>query len=125
MSLNLFIIVDMNTDDFLRQVTELVILSFPKREHSVEIIANRLGMTSRTFSRRLHTLAGVSPKHFICNIQMNYACDMLRNPDIKIMDIALKCGFLETSSFTHTFCRIYGISPTEYRLQQHTAAKHI
>ena len=36
-------------------------------------------------------------------------------PDMPIVDVAFKCGFDEASNFTHTFKRIYGCSPTQYR----------
>ena len=35
-----------------------------------------------------------------------------------IIDVAYKGGFEEASSFTHTFKRIYGVTPSQYREQR-------
>jgi len=31
-----------------------------------------------------------------------------------VNEVAQKCGFNETSSFSRTFKRIYGVAPTQY-----------
>ena len=73
-------------------------------------------MSVQTFRRRLMSAAGESPKAFISAIQMEKAGKLLtEHPDMPIVDVAFKCGFEEASSFTHTFKRIYGITPSQYR----------
>ena len=60
--------------------------------------------------------AGESPKAFISAIQMEKAAKLLVDqPELPIVDVAFRCGFDDASSFTHTFKRIFGITPTQYR----------
>lgn len=107
-----------NQPVLLEQVRKEVLQALPKREFSVEHIAERLGIMPRTFSRRIKLLTGSTPKDIICSIQMQKACKMLlEEPELKISYIASACGFNEPSSFTHTFIRVYGINPSEYRHQ--------
>ena len=101
---------------FLMRVIEVVNDGFADRQWSVEVIASKLNMSVQTFRRRLTAAAGESPKAFISAIQMEKAGKLLtEHPDMPIVDVAYKCGFDEASSFTHTFKRIYGITPSQYR----------
>ena len=103
---------------FLMNVIEAVNEGFATRQWSVETIASKMNMSVQTFRRRLMSAAGESPKAFISAIQMEKAGKLLIEcPDMPITDVSFKCGFDETSSFSHTFKRIYGISPTQYREQ--------
>jgi AraC-like DNA-binding protein len=78
-----------------------------------------MNMSVQTFRRRLMAASGESPKAFISAIQMEKAGKLLKDsPDMPIVDVAFKCGFDEASSFTHTFKRIYGITPSQYRDKQ-------
>ncbi len=80
------------------------------------LIAAELGMSVQTFRRRLFDAAGESPKSFIQAIQMERAVKLLsEKPDLPISQVANLCGFDEASSFGHTFRRIYGCSPSEYK----------
>lgn len=103
---------------FLMHVIETVNEGFATRQWSVEVIASKMNMSVQTFRRRLMSAAGESPKAFISAIQMEKAGKLLiDNPDMPIVDVAFKCGFDEASSFAHTFKRIYGMTPSQYREQ--------
>lgn len=104
---------------FLKRVIEVVNEGLADKQWSVEVVASKLNMSVQTFRRRLMSAAGESPKAFISAIQMEKAGKLLtEQPDMPIVDVAFKCGFDEASSFTHTFKRIYGITPTQYRENQ-------
>ncbi len=101
---------------FLMRVIEVVNDGFADRQWSVEVIASKMNMSVQTFRRRLMSAAGESPKAFISAIQMEKAGKLLtEHPDMPIVDVAYKCGFDEASSFTHTFKRIYSVTPSKYR----------
>ena len=104
---------------FLKRVIEVVNEGFADKQWSVEVVASKLNMSVQTFRRRLMSAAGESPKAFISAIQMEKAGNLLtEQPDMPIVDVAFKCGFDEASSFTHTFKRIYGVTPSQYREKQ-------
>lgn len=101
---------------FLMRVIEVVNTVMPSGNLSVEQIASELNMSVQTFRRRLQEAAGETPKAYIQAIQMERAAQLLANrPDMLVSQVANLCGFDETSSFSHTFKRIYGCSPTQYR----------
>ncbi len=109
---------------FLKRVVEEVESSLESGEYNVETIAGRLGMSVRTFRRKIQESTGGTPKDFICAIQMEKARRLLLNDiQMKIEDVATQCGFEDASSFTHTFNRIFGMSPTQFR-KQNMVRKH-
>ena len=101
---------------FLMRVIEVVNEGFADKKLGVDVIASKLNMSQQTFRRRLMSAAGETPKAFISAIQMEKAGKLLtEHADMPVVDVAFKCGFDDASSFTHTFKRIYGITPTQYR----------
>lgn len=108
---------------FLMRVIEIVNEGLPVGDYSVESVASKMNMSVQTFRRRLQSAAGESPKAYISAIQMNRASTLLtENPDMPILQVAGLCGFDETSSFSHTFKRVYGCSPKQYREKHHAAS---
>ena len=47
------------------------------------------------------------------------ACHMLLQNDLRIEDIALQTGFNSANYFSRIFKQIMGISPKDYRRQEH------
>ena len=112
---------DTTADDrlMLARVIELVNNGMQRSEFSVEQIADSMNMSVSTFRRRMIAATGDSPKTFILAIQMEKATELLvQQPTIAIADIAMQCGFAEAGSFSRTFHRFYGITPTQYREQK-------
>lgn len=101
---------------FLIQVIEAVNVIMPQGIPSVDAVASELNMSVSTFRRRIQIAANESPKSYILAIQMERAALLLTDhPNIAISQVANLCGFDETSSFCHTFKRVYGCSPSKYR----------
>ncbi|MDD6019754.1 MAG: helix-turn-helix domain-containing protein [bacterium] len=101
---------------FVLHLVHLVKTSMPTREHSVTALALRLGLGEQTFRRRVHRATGKSPKQLILAIQMHEASRLLlEDPHIMIRDVALSCGFEETSFFSHAFKKWSGMSPMHFR----------
>ena len=100
---------------FLMRVIEAVYDGMPRGEFGVETIASQVNMSVSTFRRRLLAVTGKSPKAYIQAIQMERAIQLLDDPNQPVAQIAQLCGFSETSNFSHTFKRVYGCTPTQYR----------
>ena len=101
---------------FLMRVIEAVNDAMPQGNFGVEQIAAELNMSVQTFRRRLQSAAGESPKAYIQAIQMERAVKLLTgNKEMPVSQVANLCGFDEASTFGHTFKRIYGCPPSEYR----------
>ena len=101
---------------FVLRLVHLVKTSISTREHSVTALASRLGLGEQTFRRRVLHATGKSPKQLILAIQMHEASRLLvEEPHLMIRDVALRCGFEETSFFSHAFKKWRGMSPMQFR----------
>jgi len=55
--------------------------------------------------------------HYILDIRMEKAAEMLKNSSKSIKDIAIDCGFEDQNYFSKVFHKAYQKSPSEYRNQ--------
>ncbi|MDP1540539.1 MAG: AraC family transcriptional regulator ligand-binding domain-containing protein [Moraxellaceae bacterium] len=91
------------------------------REHmatdlSVEFIAQKLGMSSRTLRRRLTEL-GTSYQMIIEQLRRGRAVELLRQTSMSVEQIASELGYDDPSNFGRAFRRWTGLSPSAYRQQ--------
>ncbi|BFN13764.1 AraC family transcriptional regulator [Marinobacter sp. RI1] len=81
-----------------------------------DMVAEDLGMTSRTLQRKL-SQEGVSYQKLLDEVRQQMAEDYLRNTDMSIPDIALRLGYSETTSFHRKFKAATGKTPGDFRRQ--------
>lgn len=79
-----------------------------------DIVAEQLGMTSRTLQRKL-SQEGNSYQKLLDTVRQSLAEDFLGNTELPIPEIAFRLGFSETTSFHRRFKNRAGMTPGEYR----------
>lgn len=83
-------------------------------EPSVEQVATRMSMASRTLQSRLRR-QGVSYQEVLESLRRDLAEVYIRDKEVSLTAIALLLGFAEQSSFTRAFRRWHGVSPGVFR----------
>jgi AraC-like DNA-binding protein len=83
-------------------------LSLTKVAKSVRISPNHL-------SERFKQVTGVNFVEYIAWTRFEKACDLLRNSNLRISEIAFAVGFQSLSQFNRVFRKLSGQSPTEFR----------
>jgi AraC-like DNA-binding protein len=81
---------------------------------NIQLAAHLGDMSVRTLQRRL-AHASSSYREVVQHLKFEAARELLNQPDVKILDIALETGFTNSPHFTRFFRRIAGVSPSEYR----------
>jgi AraC-like DNA-binding protein len=76
------------------------------------------------FSREFRRAFGETPHQYLLTRRMERAAALLRSTDRSIADICLTVGLQSLGSFTTSFRRTYGLTPTEYRAAYPPAATH-
>lgn len=82
-----------------------------------ERIAARLGI-SAAYVRKLFEHDGVPTARYIRELRLTRAARLLSSPDmreVKVIDIALSCGFNDISSFNRAFRRRFAMTPSDAR----------
>ncbi|MBQ4641164.1 MAG: helix-turn-helix transcriptional regulator [Oscillospiraceae bacterium] len=104
------------TDVRFGSVLEYINLHFTEDLHSTEL-SRRFGYDTAYFSRRFKSLTGMSPSRYIRMLRLEYAQQMLDRRDMRVQDVAAKCGFADAGYFCRCYKAYYHISPTEYLAQ--------
>ena len=81
----------------------------------VEDMARAAGLSKAHFSREFRRTFGESPHSYLLTRRMERAAALLRGTDYSVAEICLEVGLTSVGSFTTSFSRIYGCSPTAYR----------
>lgn len=83
---------------------------------TVEKIAEKLFTTPKTLNRRVIELTGISTKQYLLLIQLEKSRKILiQEPEASVLEVATRCGFENSNTFSGAFKRLYNISPTEFR----------
>src|ERR1700735_959988 len=81
----------------------------------VEDMARAAGLSKAHFSREFRRAFGESPHSYLLTRRLERAAALLRGTDHSGAEICLDVGLTSVGSFTTSFTRIYGCSPTAYR----------
>lgn len=78
-------------------------------------MAELLETSSKYFSNYFKKAFGVNFVEYLNKVRLAHAKDMLLSTDSSVAEIGESTGYLNSSTFTSTFKKYYGISPSEYR----------
>jgi AraC-like DNA-binding protein len=81
----------------------------------VDDLARAAGLSRAHFSREFRRAFGDSPHQYLLTRRLERAAALLRNTDRSVADICFSVGLQSVGSFTTSFTRTYGKSPTVYR----------
>jgi AraC-like DNA-binding protein len=88
----------------------------------VATLAEAAHLSPAHFSREFRRAFGEPPHQYLLTRRMERAAALLRNTDRSVADICLTVGLRSVGSFTTTFGRTFGLSPTAYRAAHPPAA---
>ena len=81
----------------------------------VDDLAAAAGLSRAHFSREFRAAFGESPHAYLLTRRLERAAALLRATDRSVADICFSVGLQSVGSFTTSFTRTYGRSPTAYR----------
>src|SRR3954469_25165354 len=87
-------------------------------------MAAAAGLSRAHFSREFRREFGESPHAYLLTRRLESAASLLRYTDRSVADICSSVGLASVGSFTSSFTRTYGVSPTAYRARYPPAAAH-
>ena len=98
----------------LRRVKEFVHAKM-EDELSLHDLAQSVGLNTAHFSEMFRKSTGETPHQFVLRVRVERAKEMLRTAEMRVLDVAIACGFKTQQHFAHVFRQLSGASPTEYR----------
>ncbi len=81
----------------------------------VDDLARAAGLSRAHFSREFRRAFGESPHAYLLTRRLERAAALLRGTDRPVVEICFAVGLQSVGSFTTSFTRAYGKTPTAYR----------
>jgi AraC-like DNA-binding protein len=81
----------------------------------VDDLAGAAGLSRAHFSREFRRAFGESPHAYLLTRRLERAAALLRGTDRSVAEICFEVGLRSIGSFTTSFTRTFGSSPTAYR----------
>jgi AraC-like DNA-binding protein len=78
-------------------------------------MARTAGLSPAHFSRAFGRTFGESPHRYLLTRRLERAAALLRTTDRTVADICFMVGLSSVGSFTTSFRRMFGMTPTAYR----------
>jgi AraC-like DNA-binding protein len=78
-------------------------------------LARAARLSPTHFSREFARAFGETPHRYLLTRRLERAAALLRTTDRSVADICMTVGLRSVGSFTTSFGRVYGLSPTAYR----------
>jgi len=82
---------------------------------SLEEMARTVGLSAAHFSLVFRNTTGQTPHQCLQWYRVQRAKEMLRSAEMRVLDVAIACGFKTQQHFARVFRQMSGASPTEYR----------
>lgn len=82
---------------------------------SMELLAEKVGLGSRTFKRRFKLATNENPINYLQRIRVEQAKNKLEKTTDSINNIIWSVGYEDISSFRQLFKRFTGLTPKDYR----------
>ena len=89
---------------------------------TVDDMARAAGLSRAHFSRAFHRAFGVPPHAYLLTRRLERAAALLLGTEWSVAEICLSVGLQSIGSFTSSFTRTFGVSPTVYRRRYPPAA---
>jgi AraC-like DNA-binding protein len=88
----------------------------------VRALARAAHLSPAHFSREFRRTFDETPHQYLLMRRLERAAALLRNTDRSVADVCITVGLRSVGSFTTSFGRMFGVSPTAYRAAHPPAA---
>ncbi len=109
-------------DARVRTIINLMHLSIPDRV-SICAMSKRVNLSASRLRQLFKKETGRSPMRYLINLRMQKAKHLIRNTFLSIKGITFLCGIKDVSHFVRDFKKLYGRTPSEFRVQSQRSLK--
>jgi len=82
---------------------------------SIRQLTKIAGMSESTLMRTFQRVMKRSPIDHVIRVRVSRACDLLRQPEARVTEVAFETGFQDSNYFSRQFKKITGATPREFR----------
>ncbi|WP_413582852.1 GlxA family transcriptional regulator [Bdellovibrio sp. HCB288] len=90
-----------------------------KNELNITVLADKSGLSERTFLRRFNKATGLNPTAYCQKLRVSKARELLEFTKKNVEQIAWDVGYEDPGAFRKVFHKVMGLTPGEYRHKFH------
>lgn len=91
------------------------LVSHPAETYTLESLASKVGVSTRTLTRQFRAATGTSVKAYATSIRLEQARQLLRDRTLTVNEVAERCGFAGGRHLRRLWKEMYGHTPSEGR----------
>ena len=101
---------------FLGKLDNVILRLMAEGRSDAASVAQEMGMSRQQLGRKLRAVADATPSEYILRLRLDEVHRLLDlQPELTLLDVAMRCGFADHAHLTHVFQRRFGISPSQYK----------
>ena len=104
-----------NLDPMIKRVMKFVEENISNSDASVGDMADAAATSRSGLQRKLKQAMGITPQDLMKEARIKRACQLLRESDKNISEVAYACGFTDPKYFSRSFKQSTGKTPKEYK----------
>jgi AraC-like DNA-binding protein len=103
-----------------RKVADAIIFMSEHLHEPVKVsaLARLANLSSTYYSGLFKEQTGCAPRDYLHLLRIHRACQLLRETELSIKQIAARVGYQDPFHFSRQFKTFHGVSPTEFRAAQ-------
>lgn len=101
-------------EKLMEKVMKVINEHLSNSELSVEMIADKVGISRVHLHRKLKELTNQTTRDFIRNVRLRQAADLLASKNLSVAEVAEATGFNRMDYFSKVFKELYGVPPSAY-----------
>ena len=101
--------------DFLNRLTAIIHNHLADKNLNADLIADKICMSRTQLNRKIRAITDYTATTYILRIRMEKAKRLLSSTEYPIGEIAMACGFEDTSYFARVFKQMFDVTPTQFR----------
>lgn len=103
-------------ESFLSNIIDIINANMTNQEFSIDDLCDEVGLSRSNLFRKMKSISGMSPSDLIQEIKLNKAKQLLKDdPNVRIDDVAYKCGFNDPKYFSTLFKKHFKKTPSEFQ----------
>jgi len=96
------------------ETKKFIMLNY-QNEITIKKLCDQFYCSKSTLINQFKKEFGITVHQFILNYRLEKSTDLLKNPNLSIVEIALSCGFNDSNYYSKVFKNKYKMSPSEFR----------
>ena len=92
---------------------------------SLDMLARLTGFSPKYFCRYFRTIVHRSPIDYLNYYRIERAARLLAGDDMNVAEVAVHCGYADSSAFIKQFRKYKGTTPKQYKLRMQGPSAHL